>query len=142
MYTLSNILPIIPILILLGLFLQLEFISKVSGQGFSTLPEREIRPTCDLLCEFETFLSKPIGNISISILGGIISAAVFALILTFWQKPKLRFEGDLNLVNWNDNATARELRSAEEILIAQNNGELEIARTNILINSPAIQLRQ
>jgi hypothetical protein len=92
MYTLSNILPIIPILILLGLFLQLEFISKVSGQGFSTLPEREIRPTCDLLCEFETFLSKPIGNISISILGGIISAAVFALILTFWQNPKLRFE--------------------------------------------------
>jgi hypothetical protein len=48
----------------------------------------------------------------------------------------------LNLVKWNDNATARELRSAEEILIAQNNGELEIARTNILINSPAIQLQQ
>jgi hypothetical protein len=48
----------------------------------------------------------------------------------------------LNLVNWNDNATARELRSAEEILTAQNNGELEIARTNILINSPAIKLRQ
>jgi hypothetical protein len=44
----------------------------------------------------------------------------------------------LNLVNWNDNATARELKSAEEILIAQNNGELEIARTDILINSPAI----
>lgn len=48
----------------------------------------------------------------------------------------------LNLVNWNDNATARELKSAEEILIAQNNGELEIARTDILINSPAIQHRQ
>jgi hypothetical protein len=48
----------------------------------------------------------------------------------------------LNLVNWNYNATARELRSAEEILTAQNNGELEIAKTNILINSPAIKLRQ
>jgi hypothetical protein len=48
----------------------------------------------------------------------------------------------LGLVNWNYNATARELRSAEEILTAQNNGELEIARTNILINSPAIKLRQ
>jgi hypothetical protein len=48
----------------------------------------------------------------------------------------------LNLVNWNDNTTARELKSAEEILIAQNNGELEIARTDILINSPAIQHRQ
>ena len=47
----------------------------------------------------------------------------------------------LNFVNWEDNATARELRSAEEILIAQSNGELEIARTNILINSPAIQHR-
>jgi hypothetical protein len=48
----------------------------------------------------------------------------------------------LNLVSWNDNATARELKSAEEILIAQNNGELEIARTNILINSPAMHHRQ
>jgi hypothetical protein len=48
----------------------------------------------------------------------------------------------LNLVSWNDNATARELKSAEEILIAQNKGELEIARTNILINSPALQHRQ
>ena len=47
----------------------------------------------------------------------------------------------LNFVNWEDNATARELRSAEEILIAQSNGELEIARSNILINSPAIQHR-
>ena len=47
----------------------------------------------------------------------------------------------LNFVNWEDNATAREMRSAEEILIAQSNGELEIARTNILINSPAIQHR-
>lgn len=48
---------------------------------------------------------------------------------------------NLNFVNWKDNATARELRSAEDILIAQSNGELEIARTNILINSPAIQHR-
>lgn len=48
----------------------------------------------------------------------------------------------LSLVSWNDNATARELKSAEEILIAQNNGELEIARTNILINSPAIHHQQ
>ena len=48
----------------------------------------------------------------------------------------------LNLVTWNDNATTRELKSAEEILIAQNNGELEIARTNILINRPAIHRRQ
>ena len=48
----------------------------------------------------------------------------------------------LNLVSWNDNATARELKSAEEILTAQNNGELEIARINILINSPALQPRQ
>jgi hypothetical protein len=47
----------------------------------------------------------------------------------------------LNFVNWKDNATARELGSAEEILIAQSNGELEIARTKILINSPAMQHR-
>jgi hypothetical protein len=45
----------------------------------------------------------------------------------------------LNLVNWNDNATARELKSAEEILFAQNNNELQITKTNTLINSPAVQ---
>lgn len=35
-----------------------------------------------------------------------------------------------NFVTWNDNATARELKSVEEILAAQNNGELNIAETN------------
>ncbi|MFZ0265822.1 MAG: hypothetical protein WAL42_12130, partial [Nitrososphaeraceae archaeon] len=43
-----------------------------------------------------------------------------------------------NFVTWNDNATARELKSVEEILTAQNNGELNIAETNIIVNSPAV----
>lgn len=43
-----------------------------------------------------------------------------------------------NFVKWNDNATARELKSAEEILFAQNNNELQITKTNTLINSPAV----
>jgi hypothetical protein len=45
----------------------------------------------------------------------------------------------LNFVKWNDNATARELRSAEEIMTAKSNGELQVTRTNILINSPVVQ---
>ena len=44
----------------------------------------------------------------------------------------------LNFVKWNDNATARELKSAQDILNAQSNGELEITKTDILINSPAV----
>ena len=44
-----------------------------------------------------------------------------------------------NFVKWNDNATARELKSVEEIIAAQKNGELTITETNIIINSPAIQ---
>jgi hypothetical protein len=44
----------------------------------------------------------------------------------------------LNFVKWNDNATARELKSAQDILSAQSNGELEITKTDILINSPAV----
>ena len=44
----------------------------------------------------------------------------------------------LNFVKWNDNATARELKSAQDILNAQSNGELEITQTDILINSPAV----
>jgi hypothetical protein len=44
-----------------------------------------------------------------------------------------------NFVKWNDNATARELKSVEEIVAAQNNGELTITETNIIVNSPAIK---
>jgi hypothetical protein len=44
-----------------------------------------------------------------------------------------------NFVKWNNNATARELKSVEEIVAAQNNGELIITETNIIVNSPAIK---
>ena len=44
----------------------------------------------------------------------------------------------LNYVKWNSNATPRILKSAAEILTAEKNGELSIAKTNIVINSPAV----
>ena len=44
----------------------------------------------------------------------------------------------LNYVKWNANATPRILKSAAEIMAAQKNGELSIAKTNIVINSPAV----
>lgn len=53
----------------------------------------------------------------------------------------------LNFVKWNSDATGfnnhtsntiKELKSVSEIITAQNNKELTIARTNILINSPAV----
>jgi hypothetical protein len=44
-----------------------------------------------------------------------------------------------NFVKWNDNTTARELKSVEEIMTAQQNGELNITQTNIIVNSPAIK---
>jgi hypothetical protein len=59
----------------------------------------------------------------------------------------------LNFVKWNSNithsdnadnnhtsSTARELKSASQIIAARNNNELTIATTNILINSPAVLL--
>jgi hypothetical protein len=42
-------------------------------------------------------------------------------------------------VKWNDNATARELKSVEEVIAAQKNGELTITETNIIVNSPPIK---
>jgi hypothetical protein len=45
----------------------------------------------------------------------------------------------LNFVSWNDNATARELKSVQEITAAEQNGELSINQTNIIANHPAIQ---
>jgi hypothetical protein len=44
-----------------------------------------------------------------------------------------------NFVKWNDNATARELKSVEEIMAAHKKGELTITETNLIINSPAIK---
>ncbi|HZA70605.1 MAG TPA: hypothetical protein VE548_12985 [Nitrososphaeraceae archaeon] len=44
-----------------------------------------------------------------------------------------------NFVGWNENATARELKSVDEIMAAQNNGELTVTETNIIVNSPAIK---
>src|SRR5918992_2007263 len=44
-----------------------------------------------------------------------------------------------NFVKWNDNSTARELKSVEDIMAAQNNGELTITNTNTIVNSPAIK---
>jgi hypothetical protein len=45
----------------------------------------------------------------------------------------------LNFVDWKSNATARELKSAVDILAAKNNGELTITKTDILVNSPVIK---
>ena len=41
-----------------------------------------------------------------------------------------------NFVKWNDNATAKELKSVEEIIASHKNGELTITETNIIVNSP------
>jgi hypothetical protein len=46
-----------------------------------------------------------------------------------------------NFVKWDDSATARELKSVEEIMTAQKNGELNITETNIIVNSPAVKLQ-
>jgi hypothetical protein len=45
----------------------------------------------------------------------------------------------LNFVKWTDDADARILKSSEEIEQAQRNGEIQIMKTSIVINSPAIQ---
>jgi hypothetical protein len=46
----------------------------------------------------------------------------------------------VNLVKWNANATPRILKSVAEIMAAEKNGELSIAKTNIVINSPAVDI--
>lgn len=44
----------------------------------------------------------------------------------------------VNYVKWNAHAAPRILKSVAEIMAAQKNGELSIAKTNIVINSPAV----
>jgi hypothetical protein len=45
----------------------------------------------------------------------------------------------LNLVMWNQGVTARELKSVQEIMTAQQNGELAINKTDIIVNHPSIK---
>ena len=44
----------------------------------------------------------------------------------------------LNLVKWNDNATINVLKSAPEIILANQQGDLQIIPTDITINSQAV----
>ena len=44
----------------------------------------------------------------------------------------------VNFVKWNCKTNPRIVKSASEILTAEKNGELIIAKTNIVINSPAV----
>jgi hypothetical protein len=45
----------------------------------------------------------------------------------------------LNLVEWNQNATPRELKSAQEIMAAQQNGSLAVKKTDVVVNHPVIK---
>jgi hypothetical protein len=46
----------------------------------------------------------------------------------------------INFVKWNANATPRVLKSVAELMNAQKNRELDISKTNIVINSPSIMI--
>ncbi len=48
---------------------------------------------------------------------------------------------EINYVKWNDESNARVLKAADEVLASQNNGELTIAKSNIVINSPFVQIK-
>jgi hypothetical protein len=47
----------------------------------------------------------------------------------------------INYVEWNEGSNARVLKSVNEVLEAQNNGEIAVTKTNIVINSPNVQMK-
>jgi hypothetical protein len=47
----------------------------------------------------------------------------------------------INYVKWNDNSTARLLKSVDQIMDAKSKGEISITKTNIVINSPFVQIK-
>ncbi len=47
----------------------------------------------------------------------------------------------IDYVKWNDDSNARVLKSVNEVLEAQINGEISITKTNIVINSPGVQMK-
>ena len=48
---------------------------------------------------------------------------------------------EINYVKWNNESNARVLKTADEVLEAQNNGELTVTKSNIVINSPFVQIK-
>jgi hypothetical protein len=48
---------------------------------------------------------------------------------------------EINYVKWINESNARVLKSAAEVLQSQNNGELTITKSNIVINSPFVQIK-
>lgn len=48
---------------------------------------------------------------------------------------------EINYVKWNDESNARVLKAADEVLESQNNGEVTITKSNIVINSPFVQIK-
>ncbi|MBA3749468.1 MAG: hypothetical protein H0X03_00950 [Nitrosopumilus sp.] len=48
---------------------------------------------------------------------------------------------EINYVKWNDESNASVLKSVNEIIKSQNNGELTITKSNIVINSPFVQIK-
>jgi len=48
---------------------------------------------------------------------------------------------EINYVKWNDESNARVLKTADEVTESQNNGELTITKSNIVINSPFVQIK-
>jgi hypothetical protein len=45
----------------------------------------------------------------------------------------------LNLVEWNQNANPKELKSVEEIVAAQQNGSLTVKKADVIVNHPVIK---
>ncbi len=45
----------------------------------------------------------------------------------------------INTVTWKDNSSAKELKSVQEIMAAENNGSLTVNKTGIVVNHPAIK---
>ena len=45
----------------------------------------------------------------------------------------------LNLVEWNQNANPKELKSVEEIMSAQQNGSLTVKKADVIVNHPVIK---
>ena len=45
----------------------------------------------------------------------------------------------LNLVEWNQNATPKELKSSKEVMNAQQNGSLTIKKIDVVVNHPVVK---
>ena len=53
--------------------------------------------------------------------------------------PSTQLQLEIRLVEWNQDVSPKEIKSAQDILAGQQNGSLTVKKTDVIVNHPVIK---